>query len=629
MEVDSLNLMGIIALFLVVIISSILVIQSQGMSLTKQLPAQLQNTFTDFVNTVLQKSPYNICEAYSGKEVSIQDFQTILQAVYQGQCGDTHANISLTFSLTKDDISRIVKLSGLAQGGNLIFYNFSRPLGVGALIIQSPPGYYVLKTYDFVDIWQQGSPTPDTFLNKTIKGCDPTDEICDEICIYKRVCDPVCETNTPRNVLCNMACIDSNKNRIVDIDDADLRIAQRKCNLDCYSDTQNPWRAYDPGCVWKFRNTPDGICDPNSNGVKDGICDPDCPNDPKICDPDCDGKNGNLYDQKCFVCDKTCNGWCGYACTVLDRDSDCPKGFSGDREECCGNGICNTTLLENCDTCSRDCPGNPNAVCCLGDSNADDYGYTMNKDKSEGGICFCNNQCFSGLKCDETKHCCPDGKTWNGTACHFQYTFTMLYIQVNGKVPNLEAEAQAGKNLWVKLSPLKACPDKIRAIAVTGDSKVCNVDECDPFDAMIRCIDQWGYLDYTRLIGVVPKDYVCRSGYGGLAGGYGSPMLTAERYVEDVSSHEMGHTFGTCDEDYGSGPCQQTQCQSGWCTPGGGTGCSSVGPEGEFCCPNHPEINSIYCSTRGQQCGRSCTYAINFAPSSYAHLEKELNKYCQ
>jgi hypothetical protein len=27
-------------------------------------------------------------------------------------------------------------------------------------------------------------------------------------------------------------------------------------------------------------------------------------------------------------------------------------------------------------------------------------------------------------------------------------------------------------------------------------------------------------------------------------------------------------------------------------------------------------------------CGRPCTYAEQFAPTSYAHLEKELNKYC-
>jgi len=646
MDADTINLIGIIALFLVIIVVSILIIQSQGRTLSSQLPTQLQNVFKNFVNTVIQKSPYNICEAYAGKEVSVQDFQTILQAVYQGQCGETRANISLTFSLTKDDIARVSKLSGIAGNGNLIFYNLSNPLGVGALIVRGNKGDYPLKTFDFVEMWREGSPDPDTFVVRTIKGCDPTDEICDESCIYKRICDPVCETNTPRGISCNLACLDINNNGLIDIDDANKRIEDGKCNKDCYSNKLNPFKAYDPGCVWRFRNVPDNICDPNSNGIKDNVCDPDCVNSKNICDPDCDGKDGRPYDAKCFICDKTCNNWCSPSCTPFDNDPDCPLGFSGERKECCGNGICNATVGENCESCSKDCPGGGttcgdlNSVCCPADSKADYSGCTIDKDKKEGDSCFCNSQCGKDLSCDETKHCCPSGKTWNGTSCEFQYTFTILFIQLNGQISNFKQKAESGKDLWVQLTPLKQCPKKVRAIAV--DDKVCSGipnhqpvcqcfesgDNCNVVDGIIiqtlqkmeDCAKQWGYEGkYTRIEGVLPGEVVCsgsRSAIYGYTQLHDSRLVSAEDSIRSTSSHEMGHTYGLCDEPYGIE--RSASCSSGWKAQGE-----------QYCCPNVPDGPCIMCSYTNPETG--CNAGSTFAQDDYRHLELELiqiNKYC-
>jgi hypothetical protein len=660
MEADTLNLIGIVAIFLVVIVVCILVIQSQGATVASQLPTQLQRTFQQFVDTVLQKSPYNICEAYSGKEVSVQDFQTILQAVYQGQCGEMHANISLTFSLTQDDIVKLSKLSGIAGDGKFIFYNLTKPIGVGALLIHGTPGEYPLKTYDFIDMWQEGSPFPDTFIVKTIKGCDPTDEVCDGSCIFKRVCDSACDDNRFHNIKCNLACIDSNNNGVVDSEDAKKRIDEGKCSPDCYSSMTNPFKAYDPGCIWKFKDQCDGICDPNSNGVKDGICDPDCVpgacpdnvNNKIICDPDCDGikSDGNprgLDDQKCFVCDKKCNGWCSPTCTSFDKDPDCPLGFTGQRAECCGNGICNATTQENCETCAADCPGGGitcgdlNTVCCLDDPNTDYSGCTTNLGKGEGGTCFCNNQCTGDLACDETNHCCPAGKTWNGVACEFKYTFRFLFIQLNSQISNFKQKAESGKDTWVQLTPLKQCPDKVEAIIV--DDKVCtgvpdqqplcdcvaNGFNCDAASQLVDqtmkmiedCAKQWGYDGkYTRVEGVLPGTFVCSIGStGGILGYtnlYDSRLLSAEETIKSTSSHEMGHTYGLCDEPYGIEP--SDSCQSGWKAQGE-----------DYCCPNAPDGPCIMCSYTNPDTG--CHEGNSFAQDDYNHLQKELinkNKYC-
>jgi len=631
MEVDVFNIIASILLMLIIISVSVAVIFFIGSGAKKEIPNQVQQTVERFVNVFFAKSPYNFCEAISGKEISLSDFYTLLQAVYGGQCGSTHANVTLSFSLSKEDILKTARTLAIAKGGELIYYDMASPLGVGGIIIQGQAGYYPLKKWDTIEIWQEGEPQPDVLIKMTIKGCDPYDDVCDALCTYKNICDPVCDDGQKHDITCNLACIDTNGNKTVDEEDVNKRIEDNKCNPDCYTNITNPFKAYDPGCVYKYHvkqaEMYDNICDPNSNGVKDGLCDPDCVKTKNICDPDCDGvaSSGNpngINDRKCSVCDGTCSGWCSPACKYPFDDLDCERN-TDPTFWCDGDQICDSNRGENCQN-SKDCKkicDDKNFICCPDDKKADDFGCTDRKNLKEGEQCGCDKQCINKMKCDGTYHCCPDEMEWNGTDCEIKYTFTILFIQVNGNVQGLESGAQAGKDLWVKLSPLKKCPGKVRAIAVTD--KVCSVNECDPFNALYQCVKSWGYEGkYTRLVGIVPRSYVCAPGIRGLTGGYGYPMLSIAGNIEATSSHEMGHTFGTCDEGYGGSPC--SRCSSGYCQArNAGIDCDANGP----CCPNHPEHNSIYCSWN--RCGTDCTYATNFAPSSYVHLEKELDKYCK
>ena len=134
------------------------------------------------------------------------------------------------------------------------------------------------------------------------------------------------------------------------------------------------------------------------------------------------------------------------------------------------------------------------------------------------------------------------------------------------------------------------------------------------------CAREHGYGNiYTRIVGIKHGSYVCRPGIGGYTQRYADVVVTIDAGIGLVCSHEMGHTFGLCDEGYGNSLCPH--CDSGICALGG-TLCEGSGP----CCPNKPEKNSIMCSR--DICGRGCTFGRRFAPSSYSHLEKELNKYC-
>lgn len=665
------DFIAIVLLTVIVIAASISVISYIGLSVKATIPEQAKNVYDNFVSILLKKSPYNVCQSYDNQELSIQDFQIYLQAAYNGQCGNVHTHIIMSFSVSKDDLAKIATQSGIAANGVLIFYNLSlnQPLGIGAIIVKGNPGYYPLKTGDTIEVWSSGSPKPDLFINETQKGCDPYDDVCDPSCLFKNICDPVCDNGNKYNIPCNIACIDIDGDGIINATDAAARINAGKCNPDCYGNITNPQRAYDPGCVWKYKGQNDDICDPNSNGVSDGACDPDCVNSKNICDPDCNGNvsAGNpygLYDKKCFVCDQTCNGYCSPACNKNALpgdpgfDSDCYKQINS-TYWCSGDGICDTSKGENCAN-SIDCPGggitcsdyNPTNACCPTATNSDQYGCSPTAGLTEGGACTCGTQCATGLQCDNTNHCCPDGKTWNGTACNFQYTFTVLFIQLNGNVPNLQSLADQGKNLWVSLTPLNACPGKVRDIAVTD--KICNVPNqsgicsgsgtaySDTMKDILDCVDSWGYKGiYTRVVGVLPTDRVCSVTGGYILGYtdiYATAAVSAKSDVLETSSHEMGHTFGLCDEGYGIAKCPECNTLPNGICSFGGLGCVSPNgqstvtkqqcqQEGGYVCPEVPQYNSIHCTAN--PCNSPCTQGSGFSSSATAHLHAELDKYCK
>jgi hypothetical protein len=205
---------------------------------------------------------------------------------------------------------------------------------------------------------------------------------------------------------------------------------------------------------------------------------------------------------------------------------------------------------------------------------------------------------------------------------------------------NFKQKAENGKDLWVQLTPLKQCPEKIRAIAV--DDKVCpgipsQQPLCDCFaygtncqaadqaytqtlQMIESCAKQWGYDGkYTRVEGVLPGSYVCTIGNGWIAGYtnfYDSRLVSAESSIQTTSSHEMGHTYGLCDEPYGIE--RSSSCSSGWKAQGE-----------DYCCPNAPDGACIMCSYTNPATG--CNAGSSFAQDDYRHLEVELiqkNKYC-
>jgi hypothetical protein len=240
---------------------------------------------------------------------------------------------------------------------------------------------------------------------------------------------------------------------------------------------------------------------------------------------------------------------------------------------------------------------------------------------------------LTGQNCDIYEKTCDPGTGY------IPPTFTILYIQLDGDVPNFQTKAEDAKDFWIEKTPLFACPERVDFIAVSD--KICNIpdqnDICngpnpsltgsETMSAIANCVNSWGYSgDYTRVVGVLPGSEICSNSQGSVNGytyiNYEFAIST-EDSLSFTGTHELAHTFGLCDEGYGN--CVDNTCPSGLregdCDPGI---CYDVS---SYCCPNGPNENSIMCTT--DQCGRGCNAGLEFGSDARIQLESRLNSYCR
>lgn len=211
--------------------------------------------------------------------------------------------------------------------------------------------------------------------------------------------------------------------------------------------------------------------------------------------------------------------------------------------------------------------------------------------------------------------------------------YIILAVQLNDEIEGFEQKTDEIANKWKEMTPLKDCPVNVKVLRlpdicnIPDQQGICGGDAAtyyQTFYNILECASKSNYFGfYDRIVGFVKGNSVCELNGGRVEGytfGYAMPVIVASQgnYLE-ITIHELGHTYGLCDEGYGSG--KDDRCESGYSMSGG----DSCDP-GDVCCPNYPEENSIYCTWN--KCNRECTYAFNFAPSSRMHLERELKKYC-
>ncbi len=158
------NLLGVIVIAVVIISTSLVLLNTLGYNIGGIITKRIRDTIQSFFEAVFASSPSGICEDYSDKFVSEVEFRTLLLSVYNGQCENQRTRVIMSFSLSRDDIKEVAYLSDIAQKGELIFYREAIPVGAGALIIEGNQGDIPIQINDEIEIWQEGSPEPDTLI---------------------------------------------------------------------------------------------------------------------------------------------------------------------------------------------------------------------------------------------------------------------------------------------------------------------------------------------------------------------------------------------------------------------------------------------------------------------------------
>jgi len=430
----AIDMLGIMALAVLTMVVGAGFIQSMSMDVSKTLPAQMTKSIQDIVGVVLGEGDFSLCESLHGKKIKYGEFKTLLSTMLGGTCNQTQ--VQLDFSITEEDVDRIASEVGASD---YLLANETEIVGGGLLIIRPNPGRYILKYDDVVNLTSGGKPKRDVMIVVAVPGCDPFDDVCELACSFKKgVCDPHCyRTGQHEDVPCDLDCVDTDRNGVIDKDDKD-----GVCDLDCYNNVEDPDRAFDPDCI---PAQADGICDPDTNGVEDGTCDQDCLQRSDICDPDC----GN--DRGC-VCDGECNGYCSVKCLdeiiYPDIDPDCIKAERG--TPCCGDSTCD--FSEDCQSCGDDCPplggcGGLGSVCCPQDNTKDEFGCSSNSEIEEGLPCKCDVQCAGDMVCSpgeiSGKFCCPKGRKWDGKICKMEAEVLIAALKGPMKAVYSDTEIQS------------------------------------------------------------------------------------------------------------------------------------------------------------------------------------------
>src|SRR3989344_5830647 len=63
-----------------------------------------------FVRSIFSGRAYNICEGLANKELTLEEFQSLLQAIDREECGS--AQVRIRFSVTESDLKRMVNVIG-------------------------------------------------------------------------------------------------------------------------------------------------------------------------------------------------------------------------------------------------------------------------------------------------------------------------------------------------------------------------------------------------------------------------------------------------------------------------------------------------------------------------------------
>lgn len=255
-----------------------------------------------------------------------------------------------------------------------------------------------------------------------------------------------------------------------------------------------------------------------------------------------------------------------------------------------------------------------------------------------GKMCIEKPPCIANEECKNDEICSSDGK------CE-KAKLVLVFVPITWKdmkIFDSTVDVQAHNFI----TALGECGSAIRVIKLHSDCNVSVTGSCANLREIRRCVSSSLFIhEIVRVVGlddtdVLPNDngYSCKEESAVFVDGSMEKFTTA---------HELGHTFGLCDEAYGI--CQNRICGSGYsrcynwtqvlfgckgdgqtdcnfdfrsnlCSPypicNSGNPCQVINPVCSDCCPNAPSPNSIMNA-------RTSLREVTFG-NGLSHLHREL-----
>lgn len=210
--------------------------------------------------------------------------------------------------------------------------------------------------------------------------------------------------------------------------------------------------------------------------------------------------------------------------------------------------------------------------------------------------------------------------------------FKLVFVQINAETADIKEKAAVITENWMRSTPLNEYRDCVETVVLNNTCPASNTSQRSLLlkEARACAIKDPSSVNYTRIVAIPNVE----GQVGGCADGDVALVYNGEgECYGDFSLlviHELGHTFGLCDEGYGI--IKNDKCSAGFCackdedTTDSNVYCGSCNGSCE-CCPNRPEEDSIMCAI--DVCENGCTHGVKFTPASYQWLSKELAPYCQ
>jgi hypothetical protein len=206
-------------------------------------------------------------------------------------------------------------------------------------------------------------------------------------------------------------------------------------------------------------------------------------------------------------------------------DDECPKGYYCDLD-----GKCKKKL-------KLECPGE----CCISG------GEYQPKNCEKGLACCVKSGSFIGkckVKCGcKTDKDCKDDEVCINKTCE-KAKLILVYVPVNwnSKIEVFDNATESFTKIFIESTSLRDCREKVKVIKVHENCSLPKI--CESLVGLRECAERW-VTTYDRIIGL-EDDRICNySGYTY----FGTDLMFATWPGSSIVAHQLGHTFGLCDEN--------------------------------------------------------------------------------